>query len=69
MRATKALTTLLVWGVVAWIWGNTSTIVYDNMGTLSAVQATQIYSEGIFAVLCLIALLLATMFGLSGGRE
>ena len=67
MRMVKVSIMLVAWSVFGILWlyfvGLTA-----NPG-LSAIQVSQIYDEGSFTALCLIAVLLATMFGLSGGGE
>lgn len=65
MRAMKVMSMLLIWAVLGWVLVSTFFTVYDNMKTLSAIQISQIYDEGVFFVLCVNTALLAAMFGLS----
>ncbi|MGC8838610.1 MAG: hypothetical protein ACP5UM_09355 [Anaerolineae bacterium] len=50
----------LVMAAVGWIWLNTNAAV--GTSALSAVQASQLYDESSFTVLCIIAIILALMW-------
>jgi hypothetical protein len=61
LNVAKVLLTFLVWIVVPALWLHVEGLVGSRF--LSAIEASQVYHAGTFAVLCLIAVLLSILVG------